>query len=85
VGDATGERLGAAVRGGPERLISIALDETWKRSMILVAMDTASGFVLAEVHAAARDAATWTATMTEAVGALPRLRAGARHRGVPSS
>jgi len=57
--------MGNAVRGGPERLISIALDETWKRSMILVAMDTASGFVLAEVHAAARDAATWTATMAK--------------------
>lgn len=70
-GDATGTLLGDAVRGGPERLISIALDETWKRSMILVAMDTASGFVLAEVHAAARDAATWTATMSRAVGALP--------------
>ena len=70
-GDATGEQLGNAVRGGPERLISIALDETWKRTMILVAMDTASGFVLAEVHAAARDAATWTATMAKAVGALP--------------
>jgi hypothetical protein len=39
-GDATGEQLGNAVRGGPERLISIALDETWKRTMILVAMDT---------------------------------------------
>lgn len=70
-GDATGQHLGDAGRGGPERLISIALDETWKRSMILVAMDTASGFVLAEVHAAARDAATWTATLSKAIGALP--------------
>ena len=70
-GDATGQRLGDALRGSVERMISIALDETWKRSMILVAMDTASGFVLAEVHAAARDAATWTATLAKAVGALP--------------
>lgn len=71
-GDTTAERLGeAALRAGIERLISVALDETWKPSMILVAMDAASGFILAEVHAAARDATTWTATLTKAVGALP--------------
>lgn len=70
-GDATGKALGDAVRAGPERLLSLALDETWKRSMILVAMDVASGFILAEAHATARDAATWSATMTKALGALP--------------
>ena len=70
-GDATGKALGDAVRVGPERLLSLALDETWKRSMILVAMDVASGFILAEAHATARDAATWSATMTKALGALP--------------
>ena len=70
-GDRTGEKLGEAMRRGPERTLSLALDETWKRSMILVAMDVGSGFLLAEVHAAKRDAATWTSSMAKAIGNLP--------------
>jgi len=70
-GDRTGERLGEIMSQGSERLLSLALDETWKRTMILVAMDVGSGFLLAEAHAAARDAATWTSTMAKAIGKLP--------------
>ena len=55
-GDATLQRLG---RTQSPRAVTLVLDETWKRAMILVAMDAASGFLLTEKHSASRTGAAW--------------------------
>ncbi len=59
-GDGTLERLGATM---PHRELTLLLDETWKRLMILVAMDAPSGFILAEKHAESRDGKSWNEVM----------------------
>lgn len=61
-GDGTLERLGRAM---PHREITLLLDETWKRLMILVAMDADSGFLLVDKHAASRDGASWNEALRE--------------------
>jgi hypothetical protein len=66
-GDTQRKALGAAMF---ERVLTVLLDETWKPSMILVALDAASGFLLCERHADSRDGPTWKATMTAALGGL---------------
>ena len=55
-GDGMLERLGTTM---PHRELTLLLDETWKRLMILVAMDAPSGFILAEKHAESRDGKSW--------------------------
>jgi hypothetical protein len=55
-GDDTLQRLGRTM---PHRELTLLLDETWKRLMILVAMDAPSGFLLAERHSESRDGAAW--------------------------
>lgn len=62
-GDGTLERLGATM---PHRELTLLLDETWKRLMILVAMDAPSGFILAEQHAESRDGESWNAAVRAA-------------------
>jgi len=78
-GDATRTQL---ARDMPFRTIAVALDETWKRGMILVAMDVRSGFLLAEVHSLTRDAVAWKTAMDAAFHGLrvrvPRVAQPAR-------
>lgn len=59
-GDATLQRLGRTM---PRRELTLVLDETWKRLMILVGMDAASGFLLAEKHSESRDGHAWNEVM----------------------
>lgn len=62
-GDDTLRRLGRTM---PHRELTLLLDETWKRLMILVAMDAPSGFILAEKHAESRDGAAWNEALAAA-------------------
>jgi hypothetical protein len=55
----------------PQRAISIAQDETFHPETCLVAIEPVSNFILVECYSERRDAATWTATMTEALDGLP--------------
>ncbi len=66
-GGAQRKELGAAMF---PRVLTVLLDETWKPSMILVALDAASGFLLCERHADSRDGPTWEATMATALAGL---------------
>lgn len=66
-GDAQRKELGAAMF---TRVLTVLLDETWKPSMILVALDASSGFLLCERHAPSRDGPTWQATMASALTGL---------------
>ena len=66
-GDATRTQM---ARDMPLRTIAVALDETWKRGMILVAVDVRSGFLLAEVHSLTRDALAWKTAMDAAFKGL---------------
>lgn len=59
-GDDTLQRLG---REMPLRELTLVLDETWKRRMILVAMDAPSGFLLAETHSDSRKGPAWAAAL----------------------
>ena len=68
-GDDMLTRLGATM---PPRKLTILVDETWKRLMIHVGMDAASGFILLQKHAESRDGETWYGAMK---GVLDRLRA----------
>lgn len=48
----------------PERKITAAVDETFfRRTMLLVAMDPVSGFLLTQRPSASRDGATWASTL----------------------
>lgn len=62
-------RLGATMH---PRELTVLVDETWKRLMILVGMDAASGFILLQQHAESRDGETWYGAMK---AVIDRLRA----------
>ena len=59
-GDDTLQRMGRTM---PHRELTLLLDETWKRLMILVAMDAPSGFLLLEKHSESRDGNAWNEAM----------------------
>lgn len=60
--------LGAAM--APRR-IAVCEDETFHPEVCLVAIEPSSGFILLEQYADDREAATWTAALTEATRDLP--------------
>ena len=57
--------------GMPARDIAVAQDETFHPATCLVAIEPVSGFLLVEVYAERRDAATWDAALKEALADLP--------------
>lgn len=61
----------ALAAGMRPRPIVVAQDETFHPEVCLVAIEPASNFILLERYAPNREAATWTAAMTEALSDLP--------------
>ena len=67
-GETQRRRLAAAMQ---PRQIALCEDETFHPEVCLVAMEPASGYILLERYAEARDAATWTEALQEALEDLP--------------
>jgi hypothetical protein len=62
------QRLAAAMA---PQTITVCEDETFHPEICLVAIEPASNFLLVEQYAEGRDAATWTAALTEALAGFP--------------
>lgn len=61
-------RLGSQMKA---KEISVAQDETYHERPCLIAIEPVSGYILLEVYAENRQAATWTAAMNKAIGNKP--------------
>lgn len=71
VGDFAATQRQRLAAGMPARDIALAEDETFHPATCLVAIEPVSGFLLVEVYAQRRDAATWDAALKEALAGLP--------------
>jgi hypothetical protein len=71
VGDFAATQRQQSAEGMPARDIAVAEDETFHPATCLVAIEPVSGFLLVEVYAERRDAATWDAALKEALAGLP--------------
>jgi hypothetical protein len=65
------EQRARLAAGMPQRRIVVCQDETYHPEICLVSLEPVSGFLLKEVYAEDRTAATWTREMREGLEGLP--------------